>query len=72
MTRITGAHQAARLYKAIVKDGWAAELELVGAEIDPDAMLYLAHIHDDKGEVVETHELEMTQDAADVWLAGGI
>jgi len=72
MTKITDTTQAARLYKAIVKDGWAAELELLSAEFEPDVLSYLAHIRNEKGEVVETHTLQMTRDAADVWLSGGI
>jgi len=68
MTRITDTHQAARLYKSMVKEGWAAELEL----IDWDYQLYTAHIYDESGRRIETHELEMTDEAADVWLSGGI
>jgi len=78
MTKITDTHQADRLYKAIVKDGWAARLEFIDAEyasyidVVPEKTTYLAHIYDEKGDIVETHEFEMTQDAADVWLSGGL
>jgi len=68
MTKITDTGQAARLYKAIVKDGWAAELTL----IDWEYQLYTAHIYDENGKRIETHELEMTDEAADVWLSGGL
>lgn len=66
MTKITDTTQADRLYKAIVKDGWAAELEPI------DDGEYLARIYNENNHLVETHVLEMTDDAADVWLAGGI
>lgn len=72
MTKITDTHQADRLYKAIVKDGWGAELELLEVEFEPDALSYLAHIYDEKGDIVETYEFEMTRDAAHVWLTGGL
>lgn len=77
MTRITDTHQAARLYKSMVKEGWAAELELIDYHYDnyisvvPN-MDYIVNIRNEKGDIVESHEITMSQDAADVWLSGGI
>lgn len=68
MTKVTDTHQAARLYKSMVKEGWAVKLSLT----DWECQTYIATIYDESGRRIETHELEMTDEAADVWLSGGI
>lgn len=77
MTRLDTISQAGRLYKAMVKDGWAAELELIDYHYDDyisvvPNMNYIVNIRNEKGDVVESHQITMSLEAADVWLAGGI
>jgi hypothetical protein len=77
MTKLDTISQADRLYKAMVKEGWASSLELIDEyyadylSVIPE-LTYLVHIHNEKGDVVESHQMIMSLEAADVWLAGGI
>jgi len=76
MTRLDTIEQADRLYKAMVKDGWSSSLELIDdcddfMPIIPN-LTYLVHIHNEKGDIVESHEIAMSAIAADTWLVGGI
>jgi hypothetical protein len=77
MTRLDTISQADRLYKAMVKDGWSSSLELIDYHYDDylsiiPELTYLVHIHNEKGDVVESHQMVMSAIAADTWLAGGI
>jgi hypothetical protein len=76
MTRLDTIEQADRLYKAMVKEGWASSLELIDycddyMSIVPE-LTYLVHIHNEKGDIVESHEITMSAIAADTWMAGGL
>ena len=77
MTKVTDTDQAARLYKSMVKDGWSSSLELIDYHYDDylsiiPEMDYLVHIHNERGDIVESHEITMSAIAADTWMAGGI